>query len=129
MPDEGPFNVFVKYTYDAAGTNFAGNRFNVLDACIPFVFNHDKRLLRELNDAASQKRPIVVWFNPKDPQQSLLTLKFYGGRFVFNLLLTILAWWGLDFIWNRFSITTLAISTLGAFAVGKFMVFINRADR
>lgn len=83
-PDGIVANIQTHYKYSVNGVEYDNTYISVMDFARPFVLNYDKYIYKDI----SKNKSTTIWYNPKNPGKSVITRKFYFGRFIMFVSLT-----------------------------------------
>lgn len=68
--------------YEFAGTQYQGNRLSIRDNSPPFGSNFDYRLFDYLRNVKKEGKPVTIWVDKYNPENSIITREPYVFRLV-----------------------------------------------
>jgi uncharacterized protein DUF3592 len=80
------------YHYELGGQEYEGNRLGFANVALGIVDEWPADMYAYLSLARSEKRPIMVWMNPDNPQDAVVDRELHGGTVLLLLPFTLLCY-------------------------------------
>ena len=84
------YNIIAKYEYEFGEKKYTGNVVNIMDIGKGQLLNFDNELFVELQSAQKNDEPIVIWVDPYNPGNAIITKKVYWSKLLLILLIALI---------------------------------------